>query len=107
MAASSKSKRKPKRTNPSTPKRSPTPTVQEVENWDEKKLLQWIQQRNLNILQGDHLERFKGLHIDGEAFLLSNFEFFNKACLLPPVVSLKLTDLVDEVKRGGKFIPRT
>jgi hypothetical protein len=83
------------------------PAVQEMKTWDERKLLRWIQQRKPDILKGDHLEQFREIDIDGDAFLLSSFEFFHTACGLPPEVSLKLNDLADEVKEEGKFIPRT
>jgi hypothetical protein len=83
------------------------PTVQEMGTWDAERLLQWIQQRKPNIFQGGHLEQFKNIGIDGEAFLISDLEFFHTTCGLHPVVSLKLKDLVNEVKKEGKFIPRT
>jgi hypothetical protein len=79
------------------------PTVEEMESWDEEKVLRWIQQRRPNIFRGGHLEEFKEICIDGDAFLLSSFEFFRTGCGLPPVLSLKLKDLADEVKEG-KFI---
>ena len=81
------------------------PTIQEMETWDEEELLRWIQQRNPNILKGDHLERFKEIRIDGHAFSLSSLEFFNTRCRLDRVVSSELENFVNEVKEKGKFIP--
>ena len=83
------------------------PTVPEMKNWGEGRLLEWIQGRNPNILKGRHLEQFKEIGIDGEAFVISTLEFFHTHCGLSPVVSLKLKDLADEVDKQGKFIPRT
>ena len=82
------------------------PTVQEMTTWDVDRLLRWIQQKP-DILEGDHLEQFKEIGIDGDAFLLASFKFFHKVCRLSPVVSSKLKSLADEVKEKGKFIPRT
>src|SRR4051812_25733505 len=79
------------------------PTVQEVETWDVKRVLQWIQKRKRNILEDDDVDNFKRARITGSAFLLSSFEFF-KSCALSPGASLVLADLVNEVK-VGKFIP--
>jgi hypothetical protein len=75
------------------------PTVQEMETWDKKMVLQWIQQKNHNILKDDNLEKFNKARITGDAFLLSSFEFF-KGCALSPEASLVLASLVDEVKGG-------
>jgi hypothetical protein len=98
---------KPERTGLSTqdlPTISTIPTIQEMKTWDEEKLLLWIQKRNPKILKGGHLEQFKEVGIDGDAFLISSFEFFHTGCGLPPVLSLKLKTLVDEVRETGKSI---
>jgi hypothetical protein len=83
------------------------PTIEKMKTWDEETLLDWIQKRDAKILKGDRLERFKERGIDGHAFSLSSMEFFNTRCHLDPVVSLKLEDLLNQVKEKGKFIPRT
>jgi hypothetical protein len=83
------------------------PTVQEMETWDEEKLLRWIQQRKPNILEGDHLKQFKKICIGGYDFLRSSWEFFHKNFRLPAGVGLTLKNLADKVKEEGKFIPRT
>jgi hypothetical protein len=95
----------PERTELSTQKLPTIPTVQEMETWDEEKVLRWIRQRKPNLLKGNTLENFNNAEITGSAFLLSSFEFF-KGCDLSPGASLVLNGLVDEVKEG-KFIPRT
>ena len=83
------------------------PTVPEMKIWDEERLLQWILQMKPNIFKGGHQEEFEGIGIDGDAFVIADLKFFNTNCGLHPVVSLKLANLVEEVKKKGKFIPRT
>lgn len=95
----------PSETEVSTQELPTIPTVQDMKNWDEKKVLQWIQQRYRTILKGHNLETFKKERFTGSAFLLSNFDIFKK-CNLPPGVSLALEHLANEVKKG-KFIPWT
>ena len=82
------------------------PTVEEVETWNNKKTLRWIQKRNRNILKHDNLEKFKKAYIIGSSFLRSDVDSY-KTCGLPPGVGLALKILADEVKGKGKFIPRT
>ena len=74
------------------------PTVQEMETWDEEKLLRWIQQREPNILEGDHLRQFKKICIGGYAFLRSSYEFFHTTWRLPIGVGFELKILADKVK---------
>jgi hypothetical protein len=81
------------------------PTAQEMETWDEEKVLWWIQQRNPNILRVNNLEIFNKECIMGTAFLASDVEFY-QTCGLPRGVGLALKSLADQVKEG-KFIPRT
>ena len=83
------------------------PTIQEMETWDKEKVLRWIQQRDSKILEGKNLDNFNKEDIAGRAFLRSSFRFFNKRCDLSHTASLGLKRLVDEVKKGGKFIPWT
>jgi hypothetical protein len=54
-------------------------TAQEMETWDEKKVLRWIQQREPNLLKVDNLETFNKADITGSAFLLSSFN--SKSCV--------------------------
>jgi hypothetical protein len=98
---------KSERTDSSTQEIPTIPTVQEMRAWDKEKVLQWIQKKHPNILKGGHLEQFKEICIDGDAFLLSSLEFFHTTYNLPLTVAVALKDLMDEVKEGGKFIPRT
>jgi hypothetical protein len=98
---------KPGRTDLSTQELPTIPTTQEMQTWDEEKVLRWIQQRDLNILKDDNLENFNKAGITGEAFLLSSFKFFSESCALSAGDSLVLESLVGEVKEEGKFIPRT
>ncbi len=91
-----------------TTEKLPTiPTVRVMRTWDEQKVLQWIQQRDSSLLKGNHLKNFKKAGIMGRAFLASDVDFFCKTCRLSAGVGLALKSLVDEVKEGSKFIPRT
>ena len=101
MPASLESERE--RTEPSTQDLPTIPAVQEMNTWDKKKVLRWIQQRNRNILEDDDLDNFNKAAITGRAFLDASVEFFNKFCGLSPGASLGLVSLVNEVKEG-KFI---
>jgi hypothetical protein len=73
-----------------------------MKTWNVEKVLQWIQQRDPNILEADDVDNFKKARITGRTLLAFDVEFF-KSCglLLAP-----LRDLVEEVNEG-KFIPRT
>jgi hypothetical protein len=92
---------KPERTELGTQDLPTIPTVEEIETWDKKMVLRWIQRRKPNLLKGDNLENFNKACITGSAFLLSSFEFF-KDCALSPGASLALDRLVDEAKKGEK-----
>jgi hypothetical protein len=97
---------KSERTNLNTQELPTVPTVQEMKNSDAGRVLQWIQQRNPNILiKEDNLNNFKEACIADRAFLALSVEHF-QTCGLPPGVGLALKKLVDGVKEG-KFIPRT
>ena len=101
MVASIESK--PEQTELSTQDLPTIPAVQEMNTWDKKKVLRWIQLRNRNILEDDDLDNFNKAAITGRAFLDASVEFFNKFCGLSPGASLGLVSLVNEVKEG-KFI---
>jgi len=94
----------PERTELSTQSLPTIPAVEEMKTWDEKKVLQWIQQRDGDLLKGDNLNTFDNASIVGRTFLASSYDFFKKECGLSPGASLGLMDLVDEVKEG-MFIP--
>jgi|SRR5271156_4490828 len=83
------------------------PTVEDMKNWDKGKVLLWIQQRHPKLLIGDDLDNFIKARILGIAFLRSSFKVFNENCHLSVGASLGLEALVDLVKEGGEFIPRT
>jgi hypothetical protein len=98
---------KPERTDLSTQELPKIPTVQEMQTWNTERVLQWIRQRDPNILDEDDLDNFKKARIAGRAFLRFNIEFF-KNCNLPLAVAVALEDLAGEViNKKGKFIPRT
>ena len=78
-----------------------------METWDKENVLRWIRQRDKKLLQDDDLDKFTDARIGGRAFILSTFDFFYGNCHLSQGVSLVLSHLADEVRKGGKFIPRT
>jgi hypothetical protein len=81
--------------------------VQKMKTWDAGKVLQWIQDRDPNILVAENdLNNFTKARIAGRAFLAFSVEHF-KTCDLPLAVAVALKDLADEAKEEGKFIPRT
>jgi hypothetical protein len=94
------------RTERSTQELPKIPTVQEMETWDEEEVLRWIQQKHSFILKDDNLENFNKACIMGEAFLISDVDFY-ETCRLPRGVGQALKLLADKVKEGSKFIPRT
>jgi len=81
------------------------PTVDEMKSWGWEKVLQWVQQREPDLLKDDNLDNFKKADMMGRAFLLASAEFYVKYCSLTPDVSLELEGLMLEVKEGCKFIP--
>ena len=93
-------------TEPSTQVLPAIPTVEDMETWDKKKVLRWIQQRNRGILEDDDLDNFNKARMNGTGFLLSSYEFFHQDCHLSLGASLGLQALVNEVNKS-KFIPWT
>ena len=84
------------------------PTVQQMKDWDQDNLLQWIQQKKPNLLSGENLGKFVAAGILGEGFLWSagGRQFFMDAGL-PVGISQELAILGHEVKEGGESIPWT
>jgi hypothetical protein len=75
------------------------PTIEEVKEWDQHELLEWIQKKRSKLLKGDSLEKLKAADISGEAFLMlaDNSEFFQKKCNLSFGVSETLAYLAAEI----------
>jgi len=75
------------------------PTIEEVKDWDEVELLQWIQQKRSKLLEDDQLEKFKAADISGEAFLMlaDDAEFIKKNINLSFGVSETLAKLAAEI----------
>ena len=61
------------------------PTVEEVEKWDDEKLLNWIHQQRPKLLRGETLNKFQDAHIPGVVFLYhaGNVQWFENDCGLP------------------------
>jgi hypothetical protein len=101
------SESKPEGTEPSTQPLPRTPRAEDMKTWNVEKVIQWIQQRDPNILEEDEdVDKFKKARIDGRAFLAFDVKFFESRGLLLAVAAA-LKDLADEVNEEGKFIPRT
>jgi hypothetical protein len=49
------------------------PTVK----WNRRRVLEWIQEREPEVLEDDDLSNFKKAKIGGRAFLHANYEFFH------------------------------
>jgi len=79
------------------------PTVQEMNDWDDVKLHQWIDKRNPRLLQGNNLRKFQDAGIDGMGLLSMTREEF-KQCGLSVPASAILMHLANQV-RNSKTIP--
>ena len=90
---------------PSTQDLPTIPTVEVIENWDEEKLLQWIQQRKPGLLTENELKNLEKLNFRGSSFLGFTVELFERCGLSVPA-SAGLQILVNEVL-NGKFIAWT
>jgi hypothetical protein len=62
------------------------------------KVLDWIQEKEPDLLEDDDLKSFKKARIGGRAFLHSSREFFQSFCGLSPGASLALESLANEAK---------
>jgi hypothetical protein len=82
-----------------------TPTVEDMNTWDEEKVLRWIGQRYPKLLKGGDLESFKKADIIGSVFVVSNADSFQSEGV-SRIRSLALQALVNEVNES-KFIPWT
>jgi hypothetical protein len=78
------------------------PTIEEIKEWDEDDLLEWIQQKRPKLLKDDDLRKLKAARISGQVFLIcaSNVGFFKNRCNLPIGTSYELADLAMEVAGG-------
>jgi len=92
--------RKSKPTKPSTEPLPTLPTAEEMETWDKKRVLRWIQQRDPFLLDDDDLKRFRAIGINGTLFLDLNYDFLHKNCGLSPPISQRLTRYLEEVLSG-------
>jgi hypothetical protein len=82
------------------------PTIQEINDWDEDKLLKWIKQKKPNLLRDEKLKKFKAESISGQSFLkyAGNTDFFQRNCHLPAGTSSDLADLAREtIDRKSKY----
>jgi hypothetical protein len=77
------------------------PTTEEIKKWDGDKLLEWIQQRQPNLLEGDDLKKLKAARISGPVFLIAgDAKFFKNECNLPIGTSVMLANLAREITGG-------
>ena len=80
------------------------PTIQEIKDWDENELLQWIQKEKPKLLTGKILEKFKEAYIIGDVFLkhAGDRKFFREECELPPGISDGLASLAEDIRGKSK-----
>jgi len=81
------------------------PTVEDMNTWDEEKVLRWIEQRDPKLLKGGNLKSFKKADIIGRVFVVSDAESFQSEGVSRGR-SLALQAVVNEVNKS-KFIPWT
>ena len=94
--------------------KTPNPTMEEVKEWDNDQLLNWIQEVQPKLLRGQNIENFKAAEIPGDVFLrkAGDVLFFENKCHLPVGPSEQLAYLAEEIAgaaiKQGKllsFIP--
>jgi hypothetical protein len=75
------------------------PTIEEIKEWNEDKLLEWIQQRRPNQFKDDDLKKLKEARISGPAFLIyaGDEQFFEERCNLSIGTSVMLANLAGEI----------
>jgi hypothetical protein len=79
------------------------PTIQEIKDWNEDKLIEWIKQKKPDLLRDEDIEKFKTARISGEVFLggAGNRKFFERAHLSFGV-DVVLANLAGEIdKKSG------
>jgi hypothetical protein len=74
------------------------PTIEEIKEWNQDKLLEWIQGKRPGLLEDDNLETFKKAFVRGNVFVKygCNMEFFKGGCNLPIGISESLAKLARE-----------
>jgi hypothetical protein len=80
------------------------PTAEEMADWGEDKLFQWIKQKQPRVLNDKNLAKFKKASISGKGFLkyAGDEAFFEQRCGLPAGASSDLADLAKEIKMSKK-----
>src|SRR5207245_2514199 len=80
------------------------PTIQEIKDWDQNELLQWIQKVKPKLLIDKILEKFKEAYISGNVFLnhAGDKKFFRDECKLPPGTSEDLASLAEDLRWKSK-----
>ena len=83
--------------------RQAKPTAEQVQQWDEDKLLQWIKDNQPKMLKVAHLEKFQAEEIRGKDFLdhAGDVGFFKNSCGLPAGPSSRLANLAREFAEAG------
>jgi hypothetical protein len=73
-------------------------TAEQMKEWDEDKLLTWIQQELSRPLKDDTIKKFRDAEISGRTFLklANNEDFFNQKLGLSIGLSLDLASLASE-----------
>jgi len=86
----------------------PNPTMEEVKEWDNDQLLNWIQEVRPKLLRGQNIENFKSAQISGNLFLdlAGDLQSFKNECHLPFGPSKELANLASEIKGEVKEEPK-
>jgi hypothetical protein len=71
------------------------PTAEDIKDWDEDKMLEWIKEKRGKVLNNDKLEKLKNAEITGEVFLnyAGDENSFQSQCKLPLSISVMLANL--------------
>jgi hypothetical protein len=79
------------------------PTIEEIKNWDEEDLLEWIQQKRPKLLKDDDIKKLKEARISGDVFVdhAGDVEFFENKCNLPIGISERLAKLARKIAGEG------
>ena len=71
------------------------PTAEDINDWDNDKMFEWIKEKRGKVLNNDKLEKLKNAKITGEVFLnyADDEDSFQSRCKLPLSISVMLANL--------------
>jgi len=76
------------------------PTAEDINDWDNDKMFEWIKEKRGKVLNNDKLEKLKNAEITGEMFwtYAGDMHYFKNECNLPNSISVMLANLSGEFK---------